>query len=132
MQGDRMNQSARRYFWEFGGAMAAYVVVLIGAVLLLNRLEDGSPWQIPVAVAPMIPIGLALWAFLRHLGRMDELERRIQLDAIATAAGATGMITATWGFLELAGIPAFPTIWVFPMLIMLWGGASAFFSWRYR
>jgi hypothetical protein len=117
---------------EFGGAMVAYTVVLLVAVTLLNRLDDENIWRLPLAVAPVIPIGFALWAFLRQLGRMDELQRRIQLDAIATAAGATGMITATWGFLELAGVPPLPTIWVFPLLIALWGLATAFFSRRYQ
>lgn len=124
--------SGRKYLVEFGSAMVAYTLVLFASIYLLGQGADESIWRIPLAAAPMIPMALALWAFLRQLNRMDEMQRRIQLNAIALAAGAVGMLTFAWGFLELVGFPSLPTIWVFPLMIFLWGAAGLITSRRYQ
>jgi hypothetical protein len=126
-----MNQAGKRYMIEFGTSMIAYTVVLMASIWVLNRTPDG-PWRIVLAVLPVVPMLFALIAFLRFLSRMDELQQRIQLQAIGFAAGATGMITITVGFLENAGLPQPSWIWVFPMLIALWGFGVAFASRRYE
>lgn len=126
-----MNKSAKPYLFEFGTSMGAYVVVLFGSVWLLERYPDAS-WRYLLAVAPVIPVLFALRAFLRQLNRIDELQRRIQLNAVAFAAGATGIATFTYGFLEGIGFPDLPTIWIFPMLVALWGIGILFAQRQYR
>ena len=95
--------AARAYTREFGLAMAAYVVVLSVSVGLLGQLAQ--PAKTLVALTPLVPMAFALVAYLRFLGRMDELGRRIQLEALAFAFGAAGMLTFAYGFLENAGFP---------------------------
>ncbi len=80
----------------------------------------------------MIPIGFALRAYLIFLNGADELQRRIQLNGVAFAAGATGMVTLTYGFLENAGFPTLSWIWIFPMIIAFWGIGSAVAERRYK
>ncbi|MDL5155949.1 hypothetical protein [Actinomycetospora termitidis] len=123
--------STRRYLTEFGTAMAAYVVVVVisGAVV---RAHPDAGWRYVVAVTPLVPAVLATVVVLRHVGRLDELERRIQLEALAFAALLTGLATFTWGFVELAGAPAMPLVWVLPMLVALWGVGQAVARRRYR
>lgn len=123
--------TGRRYAVEFGTAMAAYVVTVVLSAVLVEALA-GSPWRYVVAVAPVVPAVGATWAVLRHARRIDELARRIQFEALAFAAPATGLVTFTWGFLELAGAPHIPWIWVFPLLIGLWGIGNLMASRRYR
>lgn len=85
--------------------------------------------------APIVPILFGLRTLSSSLNQMDELQRRIQLNAIAFAAGTTGMITVTYGFLENAGFPhllLFSWIWIFPMLIAIWGINLPIIGWRYR
>lgn len=127
----RLSAPARRYLVEFGGAMAAYVVVVLvsGAVV---RAHPEAGWRFVVAVTPLVPALAATVAVLRHLARLDELERRIQLEALALGALVTGLGTFTWGFAETAGAPALPVIWVLPMLIALWGVGVGVATWRYR
>lgn len=115
-----MSKSAKTYLVEFGISMAAYVVVLFVSVWLLERNPDAS-WRYLLAVAPVVPVLFALRAFLRQLNRIDELQRRIQLNAVAFAAGATGIVTFTYGFLEGIGFPAMSVLYVFPLMIALWG-----------
>jgi hypothetical protein len=60
------------------------------------------------------------------------MQRRIQFDAIAFAAGATAILTFTWGLLENAGFPHLSLIWVLPLMAALWGIAAGVSAARYR
>jgi hypothetical protein len=126
-----MQKASRAYIIEFGIAMLAYVFVLLCSVWLLNQ-NLPSPWRLAIALAPVIPAIFALVAFVRFLGRMDELQRRIQFDAIALSFGATAILTFAYGFLEGVGFPRLSWIWILPLMVMLWGLGAAIASMRYR
>ncbi len=122
--------AARAYTRELGLAMAAYVIVVLVSIKLVGGLDQ--PVKTLVALTPLAPAALALFAYLRFLSRMDELGRRIQLEALAFGFGAAGMLTFAYGFLENAGFPQLSYIWVFPLMIALWGIGGAIASFRYR
>ena len=122
--------AARAYTRELGLAMAAYVIVVFVSIKLVGGLEQ--PIKTLVALTPLVPAGLALFAYLRFLSRMDELGRRIQLEALAFGFGAAGMLTFAYGFLENVGFPQLSYVWVFPLMIALWGIGGAIASYRYR
>jgi hypothetical protein len=126
-----MNRSSRRYVIEFGSAMLAYVVVLFASIALINANPDAL-WRYAVALAPVVPAFFALIAFVRFLGRMDELQRRIQLEAIGLSFGATAILTFAYGFLELVGFPHLSWIWILPLMVMLWGLGGAIAAAHYR
>lgn len=126
-----MKQATRRYARDFTVTMIAYVIVIIISRLTLNKLED-SPWRFVIALLPMLPVIFLIVAFMRYLTAIDELQQKIQLHAIGFAAGATGLLTFAYGFLELAGLPQFSTFLIFPMMIVLWGLGLSYFSRRYQ
>ncbi len=126
----RQRSAARDYTRELGLAMAAYVIVVLVSIKLVGGLDQ--PIKTIVALTPLVPASLALFAYLRFLSRMDELGRRIQLEALAFGFGAAGMLTFAYGFLENAGFPQLSYIWVFPAMIFLWGVGGAIASYRYR
>jgi hypothetical protein len=126
-----MNAAARAYMVQFLSAMAAYVVLLLLSVYVLQH-NPTAAWRGLVAVLPAIPAGVGLLVFVRYLGRMDELQRRIQLDAIAFAAGAVAILTFSWGLLENAGFPHLSLIWVMPLMAVSWGLAASVAAYRYR
>lgn len=115
-----MDANGKRYLMEFGGAMAAYSVTVPTSIWLL-RGHEHTPLGYAVAFLPIIPSALALWAFMRMFRTLDELQRRIQLEAVAFSFLATCLITLTWAFQQNAGLPRFDVSWVAPLLIMLWG-----------
>ncbi len=125
-----MNQASKRYAREFIIAMLAYAVVIIASQLALNNLGD-SPWRFLLALLPVIPVLFLVSGFVRYLSEIDELQQRIQLQAIGFAAGTTGLLTFAYGFLELVGFPRFSLFFVFPMMVMLWGIGLSYFSRRY-
>ena len=111
--------------------LVAYPIMVFGSITLLKMYPE-AVWRPLVAIVPLIPVLFALRAFLRYLNRLDELQQRIQLNAIAFAAGATTILTLTYGFLENAGFPRISWVWVFPILVGLWGIAGAVANRRYR
>jgi hypothetical protein len=116
---------------EFGLAMLAYLMVLVGSVTVLqaNPMAD---WRYYVALLPVAPAAFVVWLFVRAISRLDELQRRIQMEAFGFSLGTTALITFGYGFLEGVGLPHLSWTYVFPLMAVLWGVGTAIFKWRYR
>jgi hypothetical protein len=122
--------ASRAYTREFFIAMAAYVVAVLVTVRLTPDVD--LVLRVPFVLIPLVPAGFALRAYVRFLGRIDELGRRIQLEALAIGFGAAGMLTFAYGFLENAGFPQLSYVFVFPLMIFMWGIGGAIASRRYQ
>lgn len=77
-----MDANGKRYLREFLSAMAAYSIIVPISVRIL-RGHEHTPLGYAIAFLPIIPSALALWAFMRMFRGLDELQRRIQLEAVA-------------------------------------------------
>src|SRR4051812_28941432 len=110
----------KRYFLELGAAMALYAALLIGSNLADSALHTTGAARIALALTPMIGAVAACWAEMRAIWRMDELQRRIQLDAIAISFLTTAMVTFAWGFAEEAGAPHISAFAVWPIMAIAW------------
>jgi hypothetical protein len=111
--------------------MIAYVIVVVVSRLILNDME-ASAWRFAITLLPIVPVIFLIIVFMRFLAAIDELQQKVQLQAIGFAAGTTGLLTFAYGFLELVGFPQFSTFIVFPMMIMLWSIGLLYFSRRYQ
>jgi hypothetical protein len=92
----------------FTGLTWVLVYLLTRGLLESNQLPDG--WRIIVAVAPMIPFAFFLAFIMTGIRSMDELQRRIQLEALAIAFPLAILLFMLLGLLELA-IPLSPEDW---------------------
>jgi hypothetical protein len=126
-----MKAPLRRYLVEFGGAMTTYVLVLLGTAWVLSTFPEGH-WRYAVAVLPVLPVVLVLWAVRRFIARLDELQRRVQLEGLAFASVGTAVLTFTYGFLEGVGLPHLNWTWVLPLTFALWGIGVALAARRYQ
>ena len=54
------------------------------------------------------------------MGRLDELQRRIQFEAIAFAFAGTALLTFSYGFVENVGFPHLSWFFVWPIMAILW------------
>jgi hypothetical protein len=122
--------ASRAYTRELLIAMAAYVVAVLITVMLTPDIDPAL--RAPFVLIPLVPSAFALRAYLRFLGRMDELGRKIQLEALAIGFGAAGMLTFAYGFLENAGFPQLSYVFVFPLMIFLWGVGGIIATRRYQ
>jgi hypothetical protein len=116
---------------EFLSAMGGYTVAVFVSAFGVQAMSPGNPWRYPLAVLPVIPSVFALIAFIRRLRSMDELQRRIQFEAFGISFAITIVATLGYGFLELAGLPHLPLIWVGPGMVATWGLVSAFVTRRF-
>ncbi|MEE7547142.1 hypothetical protein HF319_08940 [Xanthomonas sp. Kuri4-1] len=126
---------ARRYSREFGVPMALYV----GVMLCWKRLLDGvdAHWaRVLVALLPALLMVLVIRAVARYVRDSDEMQRRIELESIAIAAGLVAAVYMAAGFLQSAGLIAVPAavamLWVFPALCMTYGIAKGVTARRFQ
>jgi hypothetical protein len=116
---------------EFGLAMLAYLMVLVGSVVVVQA-NPGAGWRYFVVLLPVAPAGFVVWLFVRALARLDEMQKRIQMQAFGFSLGATALMTFGYGFLEGAGLPHLNWTYVLPLMAVLWALGAAIFTWRYR
>ncbi len=82
--------------------LLAWLASFIAARWLIPTLPHGSPAAIAVALATVIPTALVLWRIIAGVRSMDELNRKVQLEALAIAFPLAILMLWTLGLLELA------------------------------
>lgn len=137
--GKHMRPAHRKYMRSFIPAMIGYVVVLFASILLLKKIGPDGPiiLRAVLSLAPVVPIIFVCKALVQFLRDCDELERQIELEAIALSCLFTGLIFLCLGFLASSklinlGDGGLVAIWVFPALCGLYGVTKCIASWRYR
>jgi hypothetical protein len=111
---------SKQYQKELWTALAVYGVMLIGSIQLLTHMDVARPWRALIALSPILPAAATAWVVLRELRRMDELQRRIQLEALGFSFAGTAILTFSYGFLEGLGYPRLSMFTVWPLLAVLW------------
>ncbi len=130
-----MRKVHRRYLREFLPASVAYAVLIIAYGFLARGLESVL-WRCIRVVLPLVPVILMIRVMVRVIRDQDELERRIDLEAIAIASMVTGFGFFTFGMLlgasnwQAAKADAV-AIWVLPYLFLSFGLAKIWVSRRY-
>lgn len=94
---------------------AGYVVVLLGAILLHERLHVSGPALYVIAVLPALPLVGIVWALGRFLiEETDEYQRALAVRKMLVATGFLLVVATIWGFLEEFGLVAhLPAYWCF-------------------
>lgn len=115
----------------FGSSILAYLMVLAGAVTVVQANPQAS-WRPYVAILPAVPAALVVWLIVRQLGRMDEVQKRIQMQAIGFSMAATALLTFAYGFLEAVGMPDMNAAFVLPAMAVCWLLALTILNLRLR
>jgi len=111
---------SKQYLKELSIAFAAYAALLVGSIELLQHVVIAAPWRDLVALSPMLAAVAMPWVILRELRRMDELQMRIQLEALGFSFAGTAILTFSYGFLEGLGYPRLSMFSVWPVMAVLW------------
>jgi hypothetical protein len=123
--------SAKRFLMEFSAVLAVYIACVTVTGIYVSSIPDG-PGKIGLALVPVIPMIAMAVTIIRQLGRMDEMGRKIQLEALAMAFVCTALITFSYGFLETAGFPRLSAFMVWPIMGGVWCLATITGTRRYR
>jgi hypothetical protein len=75
---------------------------------------------------------LVIWLFVRALSRLDEVQKRLQVQALGFSLAATALLTFGYGFLEGVGWPALNGTFILPLMALLWGIGMFVLALKYR
>lgn len=125
----------RRYLREILPAMVGYIAAVFLSVWLLKRV-DAPALRALIALLPVPGIALAMRAIVHRIRDADELQRRIEVEAVSIAAAFVSLGYLAAGFLQRAKVIDVPSstamIWVFPLVALSFGVAKAVLGRRYR
>lgn len=127
-----MNNKTRRYQIELMIALVIYFLLLLGSNGLLRLFNPEGVVKYAIAVLPMFGVFAMAAAILRHLRRLDELQQRASLEALAFAFSVSAFGFFAWGFAETAGAPKLPTFAIWPIMAVLWMLGGLLAHRRYR
>ena len=121
-------QIVRSHRIELLGALAVYVLLLVGSIRL-GRPMAGGVLRTVVLLSPMLGFGLAIRSIARHVGRVDEYIRVRLLENIALAAAITVAVSFTYGFLETVGYPKMSMFVVWMVMAASFGVVNCVRAW---
>lgn len=110
-----MNESCKKYRNQayIGFVVYGAVTAITMCAVLKYRL---GIWRLPVALAPMLPALFIARSVVRLFSSGDELQIKIQMQSLAFAFVGTVLLTLSYGFLQMAGVPTANWVWVWPLM----------------
>ena len=111
--------------------MLVYAAVLITSIRFLQA-HPATPWKVPIAAAPAIPIAVLVVSGIRSVRKLDEFQQRQMLEILAFAYPAVIVGTITYGFLERAGFAQPNLMFVGAWMFALFGLGRIVAWWHYR
>ncbi|HEV2694161.1 MAG TPA: hypothetical protein VG347_14800 [Verrucomicrobiae bacterium] len=123
-------KSTSKCVWHMLAALAGYA---LGLVVLNSFDTEHRPHWLPhhywLVLLPLLPLIYMANTFIRAIAELDEMKRKIYMEAMAFAGVATGFTCFSYLFLRDMGAPEFHGEWAF---YMMWAyyGIGLFFSWR--
>jgi hypothetical protein len=120
-----------RYRRTVGTTLAGpWLVVYVVCSVLVQRTTLADWQRVAISFVPLPFFGLFLWRFVQHMRSSDELERRIQLEALAIAFPLAIALLMTLGLLQRANAVlsagwSYSSIWTYLVLCYLLGRAIA-------
>lgn len=129
----RASRDYRRRLWP---AMILYTAIVLASTWLLKHYQMAMPLRALIAVAPALPISFVMFAFLRYLRTVDEMQRRIEMEGVGVAALVVSQVYLAGGFLQLGKVIDIPSglamIWVFPLMCFSYAIGKFLATRRYR
>ena len=129
-----MNKQALSCFsWKFLSIAGAAAAVMIAAAIVEKGFAHRSPIRIGLALLQGLASAVVIIMAVRSIRRLDELQQKIQLEALAFSFAGTGVLTSGYGFLVDAGLPDIE--WgalVWPFIAGLWAIGLVIANRRYR
>jgi hypothetical protein len=111
--------------------LVLYLGLLVVAVTWAPKLKD-SIWGYAVALLPLLPGLFLTLGIVRVTTQIDEMERRIILEAAAFSFIFTLLLLLSFALLGLVGVPQPSNTWIVFIMSMLLIVGKLWGNWRYR
>ena len=125
------NRATRKYLIRMLTAMSLYVLATAISIRVIKH-DPSVSWKYAWALLPMVPASFVPIAVVSLLREIDELQRKIQLEALAFGFATAAVLTMSYGFLQNAGLPELNWVWVWPVMAACWIVGLIAARWRYR
>lgn len=120
----------RRDYWPvfLAGTLA------FGSFFRFDRapIAAGTVLEKPLILLPLLPAAVATWGFMAMIREADELERRINYQALSFAFVVTFSACLVWSLLEDLGLPRISSFYWWLILAISWGIGLTIYSRKYR
>jgi len=80
-----------------------WVIIYWIALFFLKNPDTSGPLKVAMVLLPVIPFAFFLFRFIGYLRSLDELHRRVHLEALALAFPIATLFLMTLGLVEKAG-----------------------------
>ena len=77
-----------------------WAVVYIGCLLIVKKTDTSRSMGVVISFLPTITFGLFIYNYIKGVGAMDEVQRRIQLEAVVWAFSLGLLLMMTLGLLD--------------------------------
>ena len=121
--------------YALAAASVALLAAFILSVLMIDKLHPTTLGSVAISALPVTAFTWFIVTAVRDIRQLDELQRRIQLEALAVAYPSAILLVFAVGFLERAGIvfPGFTNLRdVWPLTILPYWVGMAIATRRYR
>jgi large-conductance mechanosensitive channel len=110
---------------------ALFIIVLTVSLLYIgDDLERTT--QLIVSLVPLVPGLLFLASVADAISKLDELQRRIQIEAIAVGFGISIFAMMTIGMLSYADVAQPNGLVVAGIMVLSWSVGKLWARWKYR
>jgi hypothetical protein len=108
------------------GLSCVAAATLIGCSLIQREMNPGPSVRVALALVPLIPVTFMGWSIVMAIRGLDELQRRIVLEAIFGAFLTGAFVTLLYGQLQHARVGLPELNWAFIWAAMAMPCAVAF------
>jgi hypothetical protein len=109
------------------GLGCVVAATVVGCSLINREMNPGPSVRVILALVPMIPVFFMGWSIVVSVRSLDELQRRIVLEAIFGAFLTGAFLTLLYGQLQHARVGLPELNWAFVWAAMAGPCAVAFF-----
>ena len=126
-----MKPHFKKYVLRMAVGFTVYALGVVAAHYFYTKQSLHTYW--PVFLFPIIPIIYIVAAIIRFVSEgLDELQRKVVIEAMAFSGLATGFTCVSYLFLQNVGAPAFHAEWAFDMMWAYYGIGVVISSRRYK
>ncbi|HEX7340578.1 MAG TPA: hypothetical protein VF271_11675 [Rhodanobacteraceae bacterium] len=120
-----VSRAYRRYVRTFVPAMVGYVL----AIFVMSSVDKGALplWaRVLLGLLPVLPMLWVVVVMWRFMHDSDELERRVQQEAVYATCGVVGVVSFALGLLQAVGALSLEVglIYVLPAMFAVYGVAN--------
>jgi len=121
----------KKYILSMTAGFVVYAIGICAAHHFYAKPSLHGYW--PIFLFPIIPVIYIVAAIIRFVSEgLDELQRKIVIEAAAFSGIATGFTCISYLFVQNAGAPAFHAEWGFYMMWIYYGIGAFISAWRYK